>query len=85
MKFAVIYNEIEKLRYFVTDVDMPPYQGIYINLVPEDDDEQNRQDSLTNIMYDPETGEDLQESCSLSDFQKAIQAGAQVIKCGFNP
>jgi len=77
IKTAVIYNEVEELKYLVVDGDWTRFQGIYINS-SEDTDE------LSELIYD-EYGRYRVEFTDLQGFAAAIRDGALVVQCGFLP
>lgn len=85
MTCAVIWNDIESIRYFVTEEDFTPYQGVYINSAT-DPGGQVLQGSLSLAVYSSdEGGEHRVKFCSLEEFEEAIRAGAKVVECGFIP
>ena len=84
MKTAIIYNEIEEIKYYVLGGDLRQFNDIYINMcTPE------------KFFGRPEEFEILCEQLltaitdaspvTLEDFRQAIQNGAYLIECGFLP
>jgi hypothetical protein len=80
MKTAVIWNELEQLRYVVIDGDWNRFQGVYINSV----EEQDLQDELVKLVYDG-SGKELLPFVTIDVFAEAIREGAAVVECGFLP
>jgi hypothetical protein len=78
MQSAVIWNEIDQLRYAVVKGDWSRFQGVYIN-----DSLANRElvDELTALVYSPE-GQTLIKFCHIDIFAAAIREGACVVECG---
>lgn len=83
MKTAIIWNEIDSLKYAVIDGDFRRYQGIYINMIEPDDFQPKGKFEELGLQMD----EDFQyiKFCSIEDFAQAIRDGAYVIECGFLP
>jgi hypothetical protein len=84
MKTAVIYNEIEELKYYVFEGDLRNFQDIYINMcVPEkffdrpEEYEKLCEQLLINITY--------ATPVTIEEFRQAILTGAYLIECGFLP
>ena len=83
MKTAIIWNEIESLKYAVIDGDLRKYHGIYGNMVePEGFQPKGEFEDLSFQMSDD--FEEI-EFCTLDVFAEAIREGAYVIECGFIP
>lgn len=83
MKTAVIWNEIEQIKYFVVDGDFRKYQGVYVNMIePEGFLPKGKfEDIADQMIIDFEDN----EFRSIEEFSKAIRDGAYVIECGFFP
>jgi len=82
MKTAIIFNEMEEIKYYVLDGDFTKFHGIYINSMDADEE---LVDKLASTFYDDKTGEELKEPIALSEFVAAIRDGAEVIEIGFIP
>jgi hypothetical protein len=86
MKTAVIWNEIEELKYAVIGGDLSKFQGVYCNSSqPEDFDESNGlYDDLSEELA--EVSENF-EFVTIDKFASVIREGAdcKVIECGFLP
>jgi len=81
MQSAVIWNEIERLRFAVVEGDWSPFQGVYIN----DSSADNKVlDQLSSLVYGEE-GQEIIEFCEIEEFAKAIKLGAVAVECGFLP
>lgn len=76
MKTAIIFHKYpESLQYFVIEGDLLKF---HLVMIGSDDD---LSDELCAIMY---TGEGVlkHKNVNITDFQKAIVDGAQLIECG---
>ena len=83
MKTAIIWNEIDSLKYAVIDGDFRKYQGIYVNMIePDDFHTKGKFEELGELMSADFDG---MEFCSIGAFAQAIRDGAYVIECGFLP
>lgn len=83
MKTAVIWNEIETLRYAVMSGDYRKYHGVYANMLePDGFQPKGEFENLADQML-----EDFSEMifCSITEFAEAIRDGAHVVECGFLP
>lgn len=79
MKTVVIWdNDIERIKFFVTEEDMTGMHQAYINGDLTTDEQAGR---LNAVVYDKNGDYCVQ---MLDNFPvEAVQAGAQVIVCGF--
>lgn len=80
-KSAVIWNEIEDLRYLVLDGDLSKFEGVYINSTNSDEELQRQ---LNDTIYNEE-GLHRFKFVTLNEFAEAIRAGAVAVECGFLP
>ena len=81
MKSAIIWNEIETLRYAVVEGDWREFEGVYINAC---DSDQDKVDRLLALVYD-ETYRQTLNFCTIDVFAEAIRNGAVAVECGFLP
>lgn len=81
MKSAIIWNEIETLRYAVVEGDWREFEGVYINACDSDQDVVDR---LSALVYD-ETYKEALNFCTIDVFAEAIRNGAVAVECGFLP
>lgn len=81
MKTAIIWNEIEDLKYVVVDGDYTHLHGVYINMADNDPDKERE---LSGLVYDEEFCFKHQPLL-LDAFADAIRDGAALIECGFLP
>lgn len=87
MKTAVIFNEVETLRYAVVDDDWTRFHDVYINAI--DTDSKLATDLSELVWYsggdDIDPGGERLQFCELSEFAQSIRDGAFVVECGFLP
>jgi hypothetical protein len=80
MKTAVIWNEIEELKYAVIDGDLSKYHDLYINSIVDQDKEE-----LLDELIELQGNWDDSIFCSIEQFRQAIVDGAKLVECGFIP
>lgn len=90
MKTVLIYDQLDAdLKFFVLDGDYTKFKGVYINQCStgnkrEQKAAEKKQDELTNLLYDQNTGELLLPF--LGEFPtEEVRNGAAVIVAGFLP
>lgn len=81
MKTAIIWNEIDKIRYTVIDGDYRKFNGMYINAI---DNDLHMEEELSDLLYTKD-GELLRDFITIESFADAIRDGAFLIECGFFP
>lgn len=81
MKTAIIWNEIEQIKYTVLDGDYRKYHMVYINSTDSDEQLINELDSI----FFTETGVCKVNFISIDQFADSIRNGAFLIECGFIP
>lgn len=81
MKTAIIFNDFEKLRYFIVDGDRKHLDGIYINV---DTAKPRLEEELIQLVYGTD-GEFILDDVPLVVFADAIRGGAFLIEAGFVP
>ena len=85
MKTVIIYETFtDPIKFIVADGDLSRFDKLMINST---DDSQALQDELTNMLYDPVTGDNTAMlNSAQDDFPlQAVKDGAIVIVCGFIP
>jgi len=81
MKTALIWNEIESLRYAIVEGDMSRFHDVYINSMKSDE---MLQDELCKTIYDDD-GLLKIKFCTLRELQDAVVDGAVLVEAGFLP
>ena len=77
---ALIWNEIEELKYAIVDGDLRKYSGVYINNA----EQENLGNELSELIFDSK-GEYKIEFSELPEIQDAVIHGAYLVECGFIP
>ena len=82
VKTVMIYDQLDaSIKFLVLDGDYKHLDGIYINASDQDE---KLQDELSNLLYDPQNGQD--RVTLLTEFPtQAVRDGAEVIIAGFLP
>ena len=79
MRTAVIFtDETLKVKFYILDGDYTKYDNIIINT----NENEELEDELSNLLYDRETGRELQEEISKEDFIQAMLDEVELITIG---
>ena len=83
MRTVLIFDQCgaEALEFYVLDGDYRHLAGVYVNSC---EGNQKKQDELSDLLYDPDTGEKRKKARHKFPV-KAVRAGASVVVCGFIP
>lgn len=85
MKTVMIFDQFgqEPLQFITFDGDLSHLDGTLINSV---ESEESKQDELSDMLYDKDTGDTLYKDCASEKFPvQDVKDGAIVIVCGFLP
>lgn len=84
MKTVIIYDQCgqDEIKFYVLDGDYTHLDGIYINNASQSE---ALQDELTNLFYDPDTGQELLTPENSFPYSAISRDHAMIIVAGFLP
>lgn len=80
----MFYSNREEAKVLCYDGDCSHLNKVYVNIVPDEVNTQEKQDDLTGILFDPESGEMLVREITVAEAETLIREfDASLIMCGF--